>query len=244
MEARDLIVAARRGAGLTQTELASRLGRRQPTISAWENGTQEPGFAAVTAAIAACGQHLGVGLYKADDSYVSLIADQLRLEPCARIRNLTRLQVDVPGLLADLVGAGGEFVLIGRVAAAAQGWPISLDDAGAMLEVVPADPEGFADVLSGCGYTAEGNGRWAISGVTLIVQARPPRTAGYRDLVRDSELIKLLGETVRVASLLDLIRVLEGDGSSHLRPFGAALWATLESVRRRQAREHAHVAAA
>lgn len=89
-----------------------------------------------------------------------------------------------------------------------------------------------------------GNGQWAISGVTLIVHARPPRTAGYRDLVRDSELVELLGKEVRVASLLDLIRVLEGDGFSHLRPFGAALWATLESVRRRQARGHVDVAAA
>ncbi len=150
----------------------------------------------------------------------------------------------MPLLLADLVCADGEFVLIGRVAAAAHGWPISLDDAGAMLEVVPADPEGVAVVLSRCGYTAMGDGRWAISGVTLIVHARPPRTAGYRDLVRDSEPIELPGQEVRVASLVDLIRVLEGDGSSRLRPFGAALWATLESVRRRQAREHIDVAAA
>jgi transcriptional regulator with XRE-family HTH domain len=236
MEARDLIVAARRGAGLTQAELAARLVRQQSTISAWESGTQEPAFAAVIAAIDACGQHLGVGLYKADDSYDALIAEQLRLEPDARIRKLTLLQVDLPQLLADLVVAGAQFVLIGRVAAAAHGWPISLDDPAALLEVVPADPERFAEVLAGCGYTRLDDRRWVLDGVILIVHERPARTAGYRDLARGSDVFDLLGVGVPVASLIDLIRVLEGDGFSNLRPFGAALWATLAIVRQRQAR--------
>lgn len=235
MEARDLIVAARRGAGLTQAGLAARLGRQQSTISAWENGTQEPAFAAVIAAIDACGQHLGVGLYKADDSYDALIAEQLRLEPGARIRKLTLLQVDLPQRLVGLVVAGAQFVLIGRAAAAAHGWPISLDDPAALLEVVPADLERFAEVLASCGYTRLDDRRWALDGVILIVHERPARTAGCRDLARGSEVFELLGVHVTVASLIDLIRMLEGDAFSNLRPFGAALWATLAIIRQRQA---------
>lgn len=235
MEARDLIVAARRGAGLTQTQLAERLGRRQSTISAWESGTQQPAFAAVIAVVDACGQHLAVGLAKADDSYDSLIGGQLRLTATERIGSLTLLaDVDVPELLAELADAGARYTLIGRAAAAAHGWPISLDDPDALVELVPASAPDFAMVAERCGYVSLGAGRWARDRMTLLEHKQPPRTGGYVDLARGAEVMTIAGTPIRVASLIDLIRILEGDGYSNLRPFGAALWATLEMVRRRE----------
>lgn len=243
MEARDMIVAARRGAGLTQTQLAERLGRRQSTISAWENGTQQPGFAAVIDVVDACDQHLGVGLAKADDSYDSLIRGQLRLTATERIRSLTLLaDVDVPDLLAELADAGARYTLIGRVAAAAHGWPISLDDPDALVELVPASAPDFAAIAKDCGYVSLGVGRWARDRMTLLEHAQPPRTLGYPDLARGAEIMTIAATPIRVASLIDLIRILEGDGYSNLRPFGAALWATLEMVRRRERDTQPHAA--
>jgi transcriptional regulator with XRE-family HTH domain len=42
MDAKDLIVIARKRAGISQRELAERLGRPQATIARWEAGAREP----------------------------------------------------------------------------------------------------------------------------------------------------------------------------------------------------------
>ncbi len=204
------------------------LGRKRSTISAWESGTQQPAFAAVIEVVDACGQHLGVGPAKADDSYDSLIRGQLRLTATERIRSLTLLaDVGVPELLAELAGAGAKYTLIGRAAAAAHGWPISLDDPDALVELVPASAPDFATMAEHCGYVPLGAGRWARDRMTLLEHEQPPRTGGYADLARGAELMMIAGTPIRVASLIDLIRILEGDGYSNLRPFGAALWRRL-----------------
>ena len=89
-------------------------------------------------------------------------------------------------------------------------------------------------VAERCGYVSLGAGRWARDRMTLLEHKQPPRTGGYVDLARGAEVMTIAGTPIRVASLIDLIRILEGDGYSNLRPFGAALWATLEMVRRRE----------
>jgi uncharacterized protein len=53
--AAQLIQEARLKAGLTQTELAERLGRERAQIARWEIGGQEPSFANVRAVVEACG---------------------------------------------------------------------------------------------------------------------------------------------------------------------------------------------
>jgi len=55
MTAAQLIQEARLKAGLTQTELAERLGRERAQIARWEIGGQEPSFANVRAVVEACG---------------------------------------------------------------------------------------------------------------------------------------------------------------------------------------------
>lgn len=42
MQSSDLLVAGRRRAGLSQMQLAERLGRPQATIARWEKGSQHP----------------------------------------------------------------------------------------------------------------------------------------------------------------------------------------------------------
>src|SRR3954447_14525991 len=60
MTAAQIIREARLKAGLTQSELAARLGRERAQIARWEIGGQEPSFANLRAAVEACGFALRV----------------------------------------------------------------------------------------------------------------------------------------------------------------------------------------
>jgi transcriptional regulator with XRE-family HTH domain len=54
MTAAHLIREARLRAGLTQAELAARLGRERAQVARWEIGAQEPSFANLRSVIEAC----------------------------------------------------------------------------------------------------------------------------------------------------------------------------------------------
>jgi transcriptional regulator with XRE-family HTH domain len=66
--AAQIIREARLKAGLTQTQLAERLGRERAQIARWEIGGQEPSFENVVSVVEACGFVLSVGISeRADD---------------------------------------------------------------------------------------------------------------------------------------------------------------------------------
>ncbi len=62
----------------------------QSTIARWESGYQHPPLESVVAALHACGLELTVGMARYDDSYDSLIARQLMMEPVDRVTRLAR----------------------------------------------------------------------------------------------------------------------------------------------------------
>lgn len=107
-----LVRDARRSAGLTQAQLAERLGTTQPVVARLERSDANPTFETVASAIAATGHRLQlrgihVGLSSVDES---LIREQLALEPAERIRALDR-QIATMGLLARAgARARGELV--------------------------------------------------------------------------------------------------------------------------------------
>lgn len=55
MTGAQIIREARLKAGLTQTELAERLGRDRAQVARWETGAQEPSFENLRAVVEACG---------------------------------------------------------------------------------------------------------------------------------------------------------------------------------------------
>lgn len=55
MTGAQIIREARLKAGLTQTDLAERLGRDRAQIARWETGGQEPSFENLRAVVEACG---------------------------------------------------------------------------------------------------------------------------------------------------------------------------------------------
>lgn len=209
--AADLVVLARRTAGLSQAELAHRLGRPRSTIARWELGEMEPSYAAVTQALRACELAAVVELAAPDDSYLGQVGELLRLSPIERVRRLAGpVHVEQLGRLA---AANIDGVLFGDVAAVLAGWPLSLPSSS-RLELC-AHPHAAAV---------------RVPEVELTIDACPPGTRGLRDLRRDRERVVLEhGQGVWIASPLDLLRIEQARGH---RVQAGALLAVLEHRRR------------
>jgi transcriptional regulator with XRE-family HTH domain len=86
MRGGTLVREARRRAGLTQLELAARLGTTQSAIARLERGATEPSFARVVEAIGACGFDLVPRLLPSDDADWSVASANLRVAPDTRVR--------------------------------------------------------------------------------------------------------------------------------------------------------------
>ena len=82
-----LVKEARHGAGLTQTELARRLGTRQPVIARLESPRSNPRFETVRRALAATGHEAEMRLRPVRSSVdETMIASNLRLRPTDRLK--------------------------------------------------------------------------------------------------------------------------------------------------------------
>ncbi|MGH9116200.1 MAG: helix-turn-helix domain-containing protein [Acidimicrobiales bacterium] len=84
----DLIREARLRAGLTQAELASRLGKAQSEIARWERGEVQPSLETLRTVVRACGLDLGFRLSTLDDSSDTIIDEHLRMTPAQRFADL------------------------------------------------------------------------------------------------------------------------------------------------------------
>ena len=89
---------ARRRAGITQVELASRLGKSQSEIGRWERGETKPSFETLQRVVRACGLELTVGIANEDDSYTPDIEQMLALEPRERVTRAADLAIAMRGL--------------------------------------------------------------------------------------------------------------------------------------------------
>ena len=86
MRGGTIIREARRRAGLTQAELAGRLGTTQSAVARLERGTTEPSFERVDAAVRACGLELAPHIRPADDADWSVASGNLELTVDQRVR--------------------------------------------------------------------------------------------------------------------------------------------------------------
>ncbi len=68
MTAAQIIREARLRAGLTQSELAKRLGRERAQVARWEIGGQEPSFENMQSAVEACGFSLRVEIAEREET--------------------------------------------------------------------------------------------------------------------------------------------------------------------------------
>ncbi len=224
MRARDIIVIARRRAGLTQQELGGRLGTSQVTVARWESGATEPKFQTVHEVVAACDLDLTLGFATADEgSWTSLIHEQLRREPAERVRHLGRDRFDRVAAL-ELVGAIGlRAIVVGEVAGALHGWPLILSDEGTLDLVVHPEDRALAEETVLAASAAPDRVR------LLDV---PPGTYGFADLARAATEVTVGGSPVEVAGLVDLLRIALTDLAPYSQRFALALDATLQLTAR------------
>ena len=70
MTGAQIIREARLKVGLTQTELADRLGRDRAQVARWETGAQQPSFENLRTVVEACGFELKLEIAEREDTPV------------------------------------------------------------------------------------------------------------------------------------------------------------------------------
>jgi transcriptional regulator with XRE-family HTH domain len=91
MKGGELIRSARKRAGISQTELATRLGTKQPVIARWESLTRSPSFENVDRAVKACGLDVHHSIEERDLQEESLLAQWLQMTPKERLKHNRRM---------------------------------------------------------------------------------------------------------------------------------------------------------
>ena len=90
MNGSQLLLEARRRAGITQAELARRVGTTQSAIARIERGYGEPSFTRLQELIRACGFVLRVRIVP-DDLDFTMIERNLQLTPSERVERVAQL---------------------------------------------------------------------------------------------------------------------------------------------------------
>jgi transcriptional regulator with XRE-family HTH domain len=90
MDGSDLIREARLRAGLTQSQLADRVGTSQPAVARWESGRVHTSLATLSDLVRACGFELRLGLSEPDLDTDAQIERNLKLSPAERLDQLVR----------------------------------------------------------------------------------------------------------------------------------------------------------
>ncbi|HEY7952043.1 MAG TPA: helix-turn-helix transcriptional regulator [Solirubrobacteraceae bacterium] len=237
----NLVAIARQRAGISQRALAARLGVPPSTVARWESAEHSPSLDTLRAVVRACGLDFVIGLANRDDSYALDIAQRLTLTPTERVRRLSTDTGDPLSLAMALYSHDVRCVLIGEIAAAAHGWPITL--ARGEYMVVPENAErnlarlqAAATALGATERQTEDpysgldtTWRWPLpGGGSLAATLQPAGTSGYRDLHRAARPTALSDAVVQLASLRDLIRIADASPRPERRAYLPALWATLE----------------
>jgi hypothetical protein len=228
------VMMARRRAGLTQRQLAERLGLRQATIARWERGDRGVSLDDVELAARACGLQLDAHLLVEDRSWWPQIAMQLELDPLERVRRLTPLGApDIAPALSELAGAGVPGLVIGDVAGALHGWPLVLDSP--MIQICGrVDAIGYR--LRQMGSRKTPSGRHIVSGgVSVVIDEDPAGTGGEADLARNRVAFETLAGALDVAGLIDLLRIADASAARTARRESLALQAVLDVQREQQA---------
>lgn len=83
-----LIREARRAAGLSQAELAARLGTKQSVVSRWERGVETPRVDTLSRILQACGFEADLTFRRHDDEDRSQIRMHLDMTPDERLTYL------------------------------------------------------------------------------------------------------------------------------------------------------------
>jgi transcriptional regulator with XRE-family HTH domain len=91
MHGGTVIRQSRRRAGISQRELAARLGTKQSVVARWESRATSPTVESVSAVAAACGLALEFRLIPVDADLERVLTEQLRRTPAERVASVVNL---------------------------------------------------------------------------------------------------------------------------------------------------------
>ena len=91
MRSATLIQQARRRAGLTQAELAGRVGTTQSAVARWERGASRPTVERLQALVEACGLELQLGLASPNGDELAALRRNLALTVDERVQRVVQL---------------------------------------------------------------------------------------------------------------------------------------------------------
>lgn len=227
MEAADIVRIARKRAGLTQYQLGLRSGVHRNVIGRWERGDAEPSLRTLRRVVKACELDLVMHLTVRDPTLDELAADQLELQPIARLYRLLPEDAVGPALeaLDWMADAQTAVIAIGDVAGVLLGSPQRPEQAH--VEIVSADPYSTETELRAAGFEPlDSEARWRdidrrhpwrrSDGTVVAIASDLPGSSGFADL-RDSMVTVNLTPsmahwsprdfTVAVAHPRDLLRL-------------------------------------
>ena len=147
-------------------------------------------------------------------------------------------------ILLRIAANGLRCVVVGEVAGALQGWPLSLDANVLELAVDDRDHDALLAGVHAVGgrpvATADRRPRWHAETVQRLVlpqgtaieaMAHPAGVAGYRQLAARSDRLALSGSDQQVAGVHDLIAMAEASRDVGAGVFVTALYAVLDARR-------------
>jgi transcriptional regulator with XRE-family HTH domain len=231
MTSGQLIRSARLQAGLTQAELAERLGVPASSIGRWENDTVEPGFSTLRRVLQACGFDVPPVLepYEWDRELDARIEEVMRLTPQERLgKMLARRRqwpLDPYAMLRELEYERVSYVVVGAVARMIHGSQEITENLDITPSMRPDNLRRLQEALETMNTRRVDTQPLSIDQLDaerepivmlicdageLHIVARPVGTRGYDDLRRRANR-EALGEGLRpsVADPADLVRMLE-----------------------------------
>ncbi len=102
MRGGQIIREARRRSGLTQQDLAERLGTTQSVVTRWETGQRSPTLETVARAVRACGLELAITLGRPDPDHELFIHENLQLRPAERLTRMTEQKEGLDELMEGI----------------------------------------------------------------------------------------------------------------------------------------------
>jgi transcriptional regulator with XRE-family HTH domain len=237
-----LIKIARQRAGLTQRELAERLGLPQSNIARWESGARQPTIDNFVEAVRACGLDPVVELFPLDrsnDAFIWELLDepparrlQMQLAAAEGVRRATtgvKVPFDPLRVVRAFERGNVDYVLLGTLAENLRGSPLL--PVAAEVAICPDSSEAnlarLRTVLGELDATQLGKldrprqfptaERWTVedAGAVMAILRVPAGTTGFGDLSRNATEEDLdRGLNVRVAALIDLFRIADASVDS------------------------------
>jgi transcriptional regulator with XRE-family HTH domain len=219
-----LLKHARLSAGLTQLELAERLGISQASVSKLEHADSNPTVETLERALRATGKQLKLATVNWQPGVdVAAIARHLKLAPAER---LDRFAEFAPAeILERLVAHSVNFVVVGGAAVVLQARPRAAAELDITYPTVAGNLESLGAALAELGAGAVGEAKLAAAALrspqravlstaagAIRLHVRPAGAPTYPALRRRAAIVKLGSVKAAVASIADLIAMQRATG--------------------------------